>query len=179
MANYLKDQIASIKSGADLDGKILVAETKSFTFPHNDAGKHGFIIKKVDADYAIYELVPNADHTNVEASAEPVILTSGKDIFFNVRRNLAPYMDKKFQQKTVADDEVFEQQLLAAFIAYASSRFSMGNYNIQLVDDLSSDEALVADGGKATTTTTTSTTAKPTTTTTTSTTTVAAAEAGE
>jgi len=164
---YLNDKLASITADTALDGKTLVVETKRFTFPHVSNGNHYFQIKKVDADYAIYPLVPNADHTELEPAEEPVIFTKDKDIFFYVRRNLAPYMDKKFQQIAVGDDEVLEQSLIAAFNAYASSEFSMGKYNIQLTDYVAFDEP---DAEETTTTSTTTSSAAPTTTSTTTTT---------
>lgn len=156
---YLNDEIANVTADTELDGKTLVVETKRFPFPGVNNGNHFYQIKKVEEDYAIYKMVLNSDNTDYEPEQEPVILTSGADIFFYVRRDLAPYMDRKFQQKTVADDEVKEQQLLAAFSAYAMSKYSMGNYNILLTDEISLD----AETGTTSTTTTTNTTTSTTT----------------
>jgi len=160
---YLNDEIANVTADTELDGKLLVVETKNFTFPHVNSGNHFYQIKKVDAEYAIYPMVLNADSTDYEPALEPAILTSGDDIFFYVRRDLAPYMDKKFQQKTLKDGEVKEQVLLAAFSAFAHSIYSMGNYNILLTDEVSFKS------GDGAATSTTSTTKATTTSTTTST----------
>lgn len=165
---YLNDEIANVTADTELDGKTLVVETKRFPFPGVNNGNHFYQIKKVEEDYAIYKMVLNSDNTGYEPEQEPVILTSGSDIFFYVRRDLAPYMDRKFQQKTVAADEVKEQQLLAAFSAYAMSKYSMGNYNILLTDEISLE----------TDTTSTTTTTKAPTTTTSTTTSTAAPSAG-
>lgn len=143
--DYLNDEIAKVTADTDLNGKLLVVETKNFTFPGVNNGNHFYQIKKVDADYAVYPVKLNADSTAYVAEDEPVILTADDTVFFYVRRDLAPYMNNKFQQKTIEDGEVKEQLLLAAFSAYAQSKYSMGSYNILLTDDVSfSDVTVVA-----------------------------------
>ena len=158
---YLNDEIANVTADTELDGKTLVVETKRFPFPGVNNGNHFYQIKKVEEDYAIYKMVLNSDNTDYEPEQEPVILTSGADIFFYVRRDLAPYMDRKFQKKTVTDGEIKEQQLLAAFSAYAMSKYSMGNYNILLTDEISLDADTTSTTTTTNTTSTTTTTAAP------------------
>ena len=159
---YLNDEIAKVTADTKLDGLTLVVETKTFTFPGVNAGNHFYQIKKVDSDYAIYPMVLNEDNTDYVPAKDPIILTSDKDVFFYVRRDLAPYMDKKFQDKVLADGDVKEQALLAAFSAYAHSNFSMGNYNILLTDEISFGGDGIAD--TTTSTTSSSTTSSSTTT---------------
>lgn len=155
---YINDVLAAGKS-VELDGKVLIAEAKNFTFPKFDEGKYAFKISKDGSDYEIKPLVLNEDKTDFVEADEPVIFTQGKDIFFYQRRVLAPYLDNQLRKEAVEDDQIMELQLLAAFEAYAKSEFSLGVYNILLSDELHFEET-----EDKTTTTTTSTSTTTTTT---------------
>lgn len=153
MKQYLNDLI--LKGNADIDGKVLLVESKNFTFPEINEGKHGFKVSKDGADFLIKPLVYD-EKTNdyVEAEA-PIVFTSGEDIFFYSKRALAPYLDKAANQIKLAEGQDLSVQVLAAFDAWAKSEFSMGVYNILLTD-----EPFMEVEETASTTTTTTTIAK-------------------
>lgn len=159
MKQYLNDLI--LKGNADIDGKVLLVESKNFTFPKINEGRHGFKVSKDGEDFLIKPLVYD-EKTNdyVEAEA-PIVFTSGEDIFFYSKRALAPYLDMKANQIKLAEGQDLATQVLAAFDAWAKSEFSMGVYNILLTD-----ETFIDDEKEETTATTT---VNPTTTTTTTT----------
>ena len=132
---YLKDTILDVTGETVLDGKILVVDTKRQAYPRVDQGAHSYQIVKTGSDYAIYPQLVKADHSGLENAKEPVVFTDNNVIFFNVRRESAPYFDLISRREPLGSGQVLEQQVLQAFIAYVRSHFSMGKSYILLTDD--------------------------------------------
>ena len=165
MKKYLIDLIA--EGNGDIDGKVLLVEAKNFTFPANHEGRKAFKVSKDGEDFLIKPLIFDAESNDYVEAEQPIILTSGEDIFFYSKRALAPYLDANANQIKLAEGQDLGVQVLAAFDAWAKSEYSMGVYNILLTDEAFIDEEEAPE--PTTTTTTTTTTVKPTTTTTTTT----------
>jgi len=161
MKKYLNDLI--LEGKVELKDKVIVVESKNFTYPEISEGLHGFKVSKDGEDFLIKPLVYDAESNDYVEADAPVVFTSGEDIFFYSKRALAPYLDKIANQIKLAEGQDLSIQVLAAFDAWAKSEFSMGVYNILLTD-----EAFMEVEETASTTTST-TTPKPTTTTTTTT----------
>lgn len=114
--------------------KFLHVSTISDGYTNTVGGTYVYAVKAEGEDYAVAEMLYNAETGKLTQSPDPVILTNGNTIFYVARTTSDPYDFPVIGEETVQSFETKEKQVLQAFLAFAKDNFSLGIYNSFLAE---------------------------------------------
>lgn len=134
MAVESKDILEIIKEDAPaIDNTYLQVKTTPDGYTGTYEGFHSYLVQKDGGEYGVYPIETTGANELKVFKKSPIIMTDGEEVHFVVSTMDDPFQHPIIKQENVGK-QTKEHAVLQAFLAFASSRFSMAVYHIMIAD---------------------------------------------
>ena len=134
MAVESKDILEIIKESAPaIDNTYLQVKTTPDGYTGTYEGFYSYLVQKDGEEYGVYPIETTGANELKVFKKSPIIMTDGEEVHFVVSTMDDPFQHPIIKQESVGK-QTKEHAVLQAFLAFASSRFSMTVYHIMIAD---------------------------------------------
>lgn len=132
MAVESKDILEIIKEDAPaIDNTYLQVKTTPDGYTGTYEGFYSYLVQKDGEEYGVYPIETTGANELKVFKKSPIIMTDGEEVHFVVSTMDDPFQHPIIKQESVGK-QTKEHAVLQAFLAFASSRFSMTVYHIMI-----------------------------------------------